>query len=89
MTCERKTRGGFVDYVVNMHVDLGDGEAYAVASMDCPSGTFRGEGRAKFGQAESKQHIAGDLATARALRAIEGDLMEHVHEKIDRCTDRP
>jgi hypothetical protein len=89
MTVERKTRGGFVDYVVKMHVDVGDGQAFANASMECPSGTFKGEGRAKFGQTESKQHIAGDLATARALRAIESELMEHVHEKIDRCTDSP
>ena len=86
---ESKTRGGFVDYVVNLHVDVGAEGAVAVATMDCPSGTFMGEGKAKVGQSESKQHIAGDLATARALRAIEGDLMEHVHEKIDRCTDTP
>ncbi len=78
-----------MDYVVNMHVDVGDGQAYAVASMECPSGTFKGEGKAKFGQSEGKQHIAGDLAAARALRGIESELMEHIHEKIDRCTDRP
>ena len=46
---ESKTRGGFVDYVVNLHVEVGDEAAYAVASMDCPSGAFKGEGRAKVG----------------------------------------
>mgnify|MGYP001811837386 FL=1 len=78
-----------MDYVVNLHVEVGDEAAYAVASMECPSGAFKGEGRAKIGPSESKQHIARDLATARALRAIEADLMEHVHENIDRCTDIP
>ena len=78
-----------MDYVVNLHVDVDTGGANAVATMDCPAGSFKGEGRAKIGRSESKQHIAGDLATARALRAIECDLMEHVHEKIDRCTDTP
>ena len=78
-----------MDYVVNLHVDVGADGAYAVAAMECPSGSFKGEGKAKIGRTESKQHIAGDLATARALRAIESDLMEHVHEKIDRCTDTP
>ena len=78
-----------MDYVVNLHVEVGDEDAYAVASMECPSGVFKGEGRAKTGRTESRQHIAGDLATARALRAIEADLMEHVHEGIDRCTDIP
>jgi hypothetical protein len=78
-----------VDYVVNLHVEVGDDGAYAVASMECPSGAFKGEGSAKIGRSESKQHIAGDLATARALRSIECDLMEHVHERIDRFTDIP
>jgi len=78
-----------VDYVVNLHVEVVDEGAYAVAMMECPSGAFKGEGRAKIGQSDGKQHIATDLATARALRAIEGDLMEHVHERIDRCTDTP
>jgi hypothetical protein len=78
-----------VDYVVNLHVEIGDESACAVASMECPSGVFKGEGRAKIGRSVGKQHIAGDLATARALRAIEADLMEHVHENIDRCTDMP
>ena len=78
-----------MDYVVNLHVEVGDEGAYAVASMECPSGAFKGEGRAKIGRSEGKQHIARDLATARALRAIEADLMEHVHEGIDRCTDTP
>ena len=78
-----------MDYVVNLHVDVGSDGVSAVATMDCPSGLFKGEGIAKIGPSEAKQHIAGDLATARALRAIECDLMEHVHEKIDRCTDTP
>ena len=69
-----------MDYVVNLHVDVGDKTAVAVALMDCPSGSFKGEGRAKG-------HVAGDLASARALRAVEADLMEHIHEQIDRCTD--
>lgn len=86
---DRTPEEGFVDYVVNMHVEVGDEGAYAVASMECPSGVFKGEGRAKVGRSESKQHIAGDLATARALRAVEVDLMEHIHEGIDRCTDTP
>lgn len=78
-----------MDYVVNLHVDVGSDGVSAVATMDCPSGSFKGEGTAKIGPSEKKQHIAGDLATARALRAIECDLMEHVHERIDRCTDTP
>ena len=45
------------------------------------------EGRAKIGRNDSKGHVAGDLASARALRAVEADLMEHIHEQIDRCTD--
>jgi hypothetical protein len=78
-----------VDYVVNLHVEVGVEGAYAVASMECPSGVFKGEGRAKIGKSEGNQHISGDLASARALRAVEADLMEHVHERIDRCTDTP
>lgn len=78
-----------MDYVVNMHVEVGDESAYAVASMECPSGAFKGAGRAKIGPSDGMRHIATDLATARALRAIEGDIMEHVHERIDRCTDTP
>jgi len=76
-----------VDYVVNLHVDVGDKTAVAVALMDCPSGSFKGEGRAKVGRNDAKGHVAGDLASARALRAVEADLMEHIHEQIDRCTD--
>jgi len=76
-----------VDYVVNLHVDISDEAAVAVASMDCPSGAFKGEGRAKIGGNDTKGHVAGDLASARALRAVEADLMEHIHEQIDRCTD--
>jgi hypothetical protein len=76
-----------VDYVVNLHVDIEDKAAVAVATMDCPSGSFRGEGHSKIGGNEDKGHVAGDLASARALRAVEADLMEHIHEQIDRCTD--
>jgi hypothetical protein len=76
-----------VDYVVNLHVDAEDEAAVAVAIMECPSGSFKGEGRAKFGRGDARGHVAGDLASARALRAVEADLMEHIHEQIDRCTD--
>jgi hypothetical protein len=76
-----------VDYIVNLHVDVDDGAALAVASMECPSGSFKGEGRAKVGGNAGKSHVAGDLASARALRAVEAELMEHIHEQIDRCTD--
>lgn len=76
-----------MDYVVNLHVDVDDEAAFAVASMECPSGSFKGEGRAKIGRNDTKGHVGGDLASARALRALEADLMEHVHEQIDRCTD--
>jgi hypothetical protein len=76
-----------VDYVVNLHVDVDEEKAFAVASMECPSGSFKGEGRAKIGRNDAKGHVAGDLASARALRAVEADLMEHIHEQIDRCTD--
>ncbi len=76
-----------MDYIVNLHVDVDDEDAFAVASMECPSGSFKGEGRAKVGGSVGKSHVAGDLASARALRAVEADLMEHIHEQIDRCTD--
>ena len=76
-----------MDYVVNLHVDVDGETAVAVASMDCPSGSFNGEGRAKVGGNDNKSHVAGDLASARALRAVEAGLMEHIHEQIDRCTD--
>ena len=76
-----------MDYVVNLHVDVDDEKAFAVASMECPSGSFKGEGRAKIGRNDAKGHVAGDLASARALRAVEADLMEHIHEQIDRCND--
>ena len=76
-----------MDYIVNLHVDVGEEAAVAVASMECPSGSFKGEGQAKIGRSDIKGHVAGDLASARALRAIEAQLMEHVHEHIDRCTD--
>lgn len=76
-----------MDYVVNLHVDVDDEVALAFASMECPSGSFKGEGRAKVGRSDVKDHVAGDLASARALRAVEAQLMEHVHEHIDRCTD--
>jgi len=76
-----------VDYVVNLHVDIEDEAAVAVATMECPSGSFRGQGYAKAGGSNGKGHLAGDLASARALRAVEADLMEHIHEQIDRCTD--
>lgn len=76
-----------MDYVVNLHVDVDEEKAFAIASLECPSGSFSGEGRAKIGRKDAKGHIAGDLATARALRAVEADLMEHIHEQIDRCTD--
>ncbi len=76
-----------MDYVVNLHVDVDEEKALAVASLECPSGSFRGEGRAKIGRNDAGGHVAGDLASARALRAVEADLMEHIHEQIDRCTD--
>lgn len=76
-----------MNYVVNLHVDVNDDKAVAVATMECPSGTFSGEGFAKIGRTDIKGHTAGDLAAARALRAVEAQLMEHVHERIDRCTD--
>ena len=76
-----------MNYVVNLKVDVDDEQATAVASMECPSGSFVGEGRAKIGRTDIKGHTAGDLAAARALRAVEAQLMEHVHERIDRCTD--
>ncbi len=76
-----------MDYVVKLHVDVEDEAAVAVATMECPSGSFRGEGHAKTGGNNGKRHMAGDLASARALRAVEADLMEHIHEQIDRCTD--
>jgi hypothetical protein len=76
-----------VDYVVNLHVDVDEEKALAVATMECPSGSFKGEGKAKIGRKDARGHVAGDLASARALRAIEADLMEHIHEQIDRCTD--
>jgi hypothetical protein len=76
-----------VDYVVNLHVDVEGEVAMAVATMECPSGSFKGGGRAKIGGNDTKGHVAGDLASARALRAVEADLMEHIHEQIDRCTD--
>jgi len=76
-----------VNYVVSLHVDVNDDKAVAVATMECPSGSFRSEGSAKIGRADIKGHTAGDLAAARALRSIEAQLMEHVHERIDRCTD--
>ena len=76
-----------MSYVVNLHVDIDDEKAVAVVSMECPSGSFKGEGRAKIGRTDIKGHTAGDLAAARALRAVEADLMEHVHECIDRATD--
>ena len=75
-----------MNYVVNLHVDVNDDAAVAVATMECPSGSFHGEGRAKIGRTDIKGHTAGDLAAARALRAVEAELMEHVHERIDRCT---
>ena len=59
---ESRARGGFVDYVVNLHVEVVDEGAYAVAMMECPSGAFKGEGRAKIGQSDGTQHIATDLA---------------------------
>jgi len=76
-----------VDYVVNLHVDVSDEVAVATATFTCPTGTFEAEGRAKAGGSSIRGHVAGDLASARALRAIEAQLMEHVHEHIDRCTD--
>ncbi|MEN8234360.1 MAG: dsRBD fold-containing protein [Actinomycetota bacterium] len=76
-----------MDYVVNLHVDVDDRAALATASLECPSGSFKAEGHAKIGRTDIKGHVAGDLATARALRSIEAQLMEHVHEHIDRCTD--
>jgi len=76
-----------VSYVVDLRVDVNDDKATAVASMECPSGSFKGEGWARIGRSDIKGHTAGDLAAARALRAVEAELMEHVHERIDRCTD--
>lgn len=76
-----------MNYVVNLHVDINDEKAVAVASMECPSGSFEGEGWARVGRSDIRGHTAGDLAAARALRAVEAQLMEHVHERIDRCTD--
>jgi len=76
-----------VNYAVNLYVDVNDDAAVAVATMECPSGSFRGEGRARIGRSDIKGHTAGDLAAARALRAVEAELMEHIHEHIDRCTD--
>jgi hypothetical protein len=76
-----------VSYVVNLEVEIGEEAAVAVVSMECPSGSFDAEGRAKIGRHDIKGYTAGDLAAARALRAVEAQLMEHVHECIDRATD--
>jgi hypothetical protein len=75
-----------VNYAVKLHVEVNDDKAVAVASLECPSGSFEGNGWAKIGRSDVKGHIAGDLAAARALRSVEAQLMEHVHEHIDRCT---
>ena len=75
-----------MNYVVNLHVEVNDDKAVAVASLECPSESFEGNGWAKIGRSDVKGHIAGDLAAARALRSVEAQLMEHVHEHIDRCT---
>lgn len=76
-----------MDYAVNLHVDIDERAATATASMECPTGSFKADGHAKVGRTDIKGCVAGDLAAARALRSLEAQLMEHVHEHIDRCTD--
>ena len=78
--------GVLVDYVINLHVETHPTEAVAVAWMSGPSGAMEAKGRAAIGRQDSEHCIAGDLAVARALRKIEAQVMETVHERIDRFT---
>jgi len=75
-----------MDYVINLHVETHETEAVAVASMTGPSGTIEGKGRAAMGRQNPEHCIAGDLAVARSLRKLEAQMMETVHERIDRFT---
>lgn len=75
-----------MDYVINLHVETHTTEAIAVASMTGPSGTVEAKGRAAIGRQDPERCIAGDLAVARSLRNLEAQVMETVHERIDRFT---
>lgn len=76
-----------MDYVIEVHTERDDTEARAVASMEGLLGSYQGQGRApRNPNVQTKFPVATGLAVARALRSLEVEIMELVHEEIDRYT---
>lgn len=76
-----------MDYVIEVHTERDDMEARAVASMEGLLGNYQGAGRApRSANVQTKFPVATGLAIARALRSLETEIMEFVHEEIDRYT---
>jgi hypothetical protein len=76
-----------MDYVIEVHTERDDTEARAVATMEGLLGSYQGQGRApRNPKVQNKFPVATGLAIARALRSLEVEIMELVHEEIDRYT---
>ena len=76
-----------MDYVIEVHTERNETEARAVATMEGLLGNYEGAGKApRNPKVHTKFPVATGLAVARALRSLETEIMELVHEEIDRYT---
>lgn len=73
------------DIVLSIHVTEDDTETTAVTVLDLRGERFEAAGRARRNPSDPQRPIIGEeLAIARALAALEHDLMGAARDKIDR-----
>lgn len=72
---------------VNVTVETEDETVTATAVVDGISRTFRAVGNAPYSTAGTRPvpRIAPELAVARALHVLYHEMMESIHERIDRA----
>ena len=75
-----------VDAEVRIWVAPAEARVRATATLEIPGGTtYTAEAKAPRSRRADPEHdVSRDLAIARALRAVEAELMHSVHERIDR-----
>lgn len=71
---------------VNVTVETGDETVSATATVDGLSRTYQAVGNAPYRNtgAHPMPRIGPELAVARALHVLYHDMMESIHERIDR-----
>jgi hypothetical protein len=73
------------DVTLSIHLSEDDTETVAVAQLDLRGEYFEGTGRARRNPDDPPRPVIGEeLAIARALNQLEGELREAAWEKIER-----